>query len=48
MDVTEGDKIDIGGGSNCENEIAKRSPLPKNLNENTGYLTLNAKQAFIQ
>ena len=32
----------------CENETVKRSPLiSKNLNRATGYLTPNAKQAFI-
>ena len=39
----------IGDNSDCKDETVKRSPLIfKNLNGATGYLTLDAKQAFTQ
>ena len=39
----------IGGSSNCKDEMIKRSPLiSKNSNGITGYLTPNAKKTFIQ
>ena len=47
MDVTEVDEVCVDGGDDCEDETVKRSPS-KNLNGATGYLTPNARQAFIQ
>ena len=45
--MAEFDKDSIGGGSNHEDETVKRLPS-KNSNKATGYLTLNARQAFSQ
>ena len=47
MDVAEVDKVGVGDGSDCEDKTVGRSPS-KNLNEVTGYLTSDARRAFIQ
>ena len=46
MDVAEVDKIGVSG-SDRKDKTVERS-LSKNLNGATGYLTLNARQAFTQ
>ena len=47
--VAEDAEVDSISGGDCKNEMVERSPLTsKNLNGATGYLTPNAKQAFIQ
>ena len=48
IDVVESDEVGGGSGGNCEDGTDKRSPRSKNLNGATGYLTPNARQAFIQ
>ena len=47
--VAEDAEVSSIGGSNCEDETVKRSPLTsKNSNRAIGYLTPDAKRAFIQ
>ena len=46
MDVAEVDKVGIGDSGDCEDEIIQKLPS-KNLNKTTGYLILDARQAFI-
>ena len=47
--VAEDAEVGSIGGGDCKDKTVKRSPLAsKNLNRATGYLTLNAKQAFTQ
>ena len=47
MDVAKVDKVGVDGGSDYKEKMVGRS-LSKNLNGATGYLTLDARQAFTQ
>ena len=47
MDVAEVDKVGVGGGGDCKDETVGKL-LSKNSNKIIGYLTPNARWAFIQ
>ena len=47
MDVAKVDEVGIDGRGDCEDETVRKS-LSKNLNGAIGYLTPDAKQAFIE
>ena len=43
INIAEDSKVDIYNTSNYENEMVKKSPLPKNLNRVISYSTFDAK-----
>ena len=46
--MAESDEVGSGSNGNCEDGTVERPPCSKNLNRATGYLTPDARQAFIQ
>ena len=43
MDVIKSNEVDINNDDDCKDKMAKKLPLPKNLNRATGYLIFDAK-----